>query len=104
MTVEMSPTYGLSMRQRRGLMLAAMSLGFAVVQLDVSVVNVSGVAAGTLNTARQTGSSIGVALFGSLIAGALVAGLHQALAISIGLSVVVLVVARWVRTSAPPQR
>jgi MFS transporter, DHA2 family, methylenomycin A resistance protein len=46
----------------------------------------SGVASGTLNTARQAGSVVGVALFGSLIGGDLVAGLHVALAISIGLS------------------
>jgi DHA2 family methylenomycin A resistance protein-like MFS transporter len=45
----------------------------------------SGVAAGTLNTLRQTGSAIGVALFGSLIAGHLVVGLHAALAVSIAL-------------------
>ena len=47
----------------------------------------SGVASGTLNSARQTGSVIGVALFGSLIAGggALVSGLHLALEISVGL-------------------
>jgi DHA2 family methylenomycin A resistance protein-like MFS transporter len=47
----------------------------------------SGVAAGTLNTLRQTGSAIGVALFGSLLAGhaGLVAGLHASLAITIGL-------------------
>jgi MFS transporter, DHA2 family, methylenomycin A resistance protein len=45
----------------------------------------SGVASGTLNSARQTGSVIGVALFGSLIAGHLVAGLHVALAIAAAL-------------------
>ncbi|HEY5318844.1 MAG TPA: DHA2 family efflux MFS transporter permease subunit [Solirubrobacteraceae bacterium] len=51
----------------------------------------SGAASGTLNSARQTGSVIGVALFGSLIAraGALVGGLHAALAISIALVLVV---------------
>jgi DHA2 family methylenomycin A resistance protein-like MFS transporter len=50
----------------------------------------SGVASGTLNTARQTGSVIGVALFGSLIAGGqLVNGLHVALAISIVLALTV---------------
>jgi MFS transporter, DHA2 family, methylenomycin A resistance protein len=42
----------------------------------------SGVASGTLNTARQTGSVIGVALFGSLIGGDLVSGLHSALVVS----------------------
>ena len=49
----------------------------------------SGVAAGTLNTLRQTGSAIGVALFGSLIAGHLVSGMHVALVISIGLLLVI---------------
>ncbi|MGI8506150.1 MAG: MFS transporter [Solirubrobacteraceae bacterium] len=49
----------------------------------------SGVAAGTLNTMRQAGSAIGVALFGSLIAGDLVSGLHVALATSVGLVVVI---------------
>jgi MFS transporter, DHA2 family, methylenomycin A resistance protein len=48
----------------------------------------SGIAAGTLNTARQVGSTIGVALFGSLAAVNLVAGMHRAIAISIALSVV----------------
>jgi MFS transporter, DHA2 family, methylenomycin A resistance protein len=49
----------------------------------------SGVASGTLNSARQTGSVIGVALFGSLIDGGerIVPGLHLALAISVGLLV-----------------
>jgi DHA2 family methylenomycin A resistance protein-like MFS transporter len=45
----------------------------------------SGIASGTLNTLRQTGSVVGVALFGSLIATSLVGGLHVALAISIAL-------------------
>ena len=49
----------------------------------------SGVAAGTLNTLRQAGSAIGVALFGSLIASGLIGGLHVALAVSVGLVVVI---------------
>jgi DHA2 family methylenomycin A resistance protein-like MFS transporter len=50
----------------------------------------SGVAAGTLNTARQSGSVIGVALYGSLIAsGRLVQGLHVSLAVSIALMLAV---------------
>ncbi len=50
----------------------------------------SGIASGALNTARQSGSVIGVALFGSLIGGGAntVAGLHAALAISACLAVV----------------
>lgn len=47
----------------------------------------SGVGAGTLNTLRQAGSAIGVALFGSLIAAGFVSGLHAALAISVGLAI-----------------
>ena len=49
----------------------------------------SGVAAGTLNTLRQAGSAIGVALFGSLIASGFITGLHAALAVSVGLVVVI---------------
>jgi DHA2 family methylenomycin A resistance protein-like MFS transporter len=47
------------------------------------------VASGTLNTARQTGSVIGVGLFGSLAAGHLVHGLHLALIIGAALAVAV---------------
>ncbi|HEX3781347.1 MAG TPA: MFS transporter [Pseudonocardiaceae bacterium] len=59
----------------------------------------SGVASGTLNTARQTGSVLGVALFGSLLAGtgSLVPGLHLALAISVGLVGAVIAVAFGIR-------
>ena len=49
----------------------------------------SGVAAGTLNTARQTGSVVGVALFGSLANGRLVPGLRFSLLLSIALALVV---------------
>ncbi|MET3334396.1 MULTISPECIES: MFS transporter [Bradyrhizobium] len=44
----------------------------------------SGIAAGVLNATRQTGSVLGVALFGSLVAaeGAFMAGLHLALVVS----------------------
>jgi MFS transporter, DHA2 family, methylenomycin A resistance protein len=47
----------------------------------------SGIAAGTLNATRQTGSVLGVALFGSLIgqSGAFIAGAHASLMISAGL-------------------
>jgi MFS transporter, DHA2 family, methylenomycin A resistance protein len=47
----------------------------------------SGIASGVLNSMRQTGSVLGVALFGSLAgsAGGLVPGLHVALIISAGL-------------------
>jgi DHA2 family methylenomycin A resistance protein-like MFS transporter len=56
----------------------------------------SGIAAGTLNSTRQTGSVLGVALFGSLIgrADAFIAGAHASLIISAGL-LVAAAVAIW---------
>jgi DHA2 family methylenomycin A resistance protein-like MFS transporter len=46
----------------------------------------SGVAAGVLNATRQTGSVLGVALFGSLVgrSSAFMSGLHASLLISAG--------------------
>jgi DHA2 family methylenomycin A resistance protein-like MFS transporter len=58
----------------------------------------SGIASGTLNTARQTGSVIGVALFGSLVAGGrLVGGFHVALVIAAVLALVVAALAARTR-------
>ena len=47
----------------------------------------SGVAAGVLNSTRQTGSVLGVALFGSLLgrSGAFIVGAHVSLIIATGL-------------------
>ena len=55
--------------------------------------NRSGVAAGTLNTARQTGSMIGVALFGALANGRVLPGLRISLVVSIALALVTLALA-----------
>jgi DHA2 family methylenomycin A resistance protein-like MFS transporter len=62
----------------------------------------SGVAAGTLNTLRQTGSAIGVALFGSLLAGrgGFVSGVHDSLAITVGLCVAIAALAPLLRDRA----
>jgi DHA2 family methylenomycin A resistance protein-like MFS transporter len=57
----------------------------------------SGIASGTLNTARQTGSVIGVALFGSLASLGLVQGLHLALAIAVGLAIIVVALSLSIR-------
>jgi MFS transporter, DHA2 family, methylenomycin A resistance protein len=59
----------------------------------------SGLASGTLNSARQMGSVIGVSLFGALIENGhrLVGGLHASLVVSIGLALVIGVIA----TKAP---
>jgi DHA2 family methylenomycin A resistance protein-like MFS transporter len=63
----------------------------------------SGVAAGSLNTMRQTGSAVGVALFGSLIVGRgrFDSGLHTALAISIALVVAIVALTGVMRERAP---
>jgi DHA2 family methylenomycin A resistance protein-like MFS transporter len=55
----------------------------------------SGVASGTLNSSRQAGSVLGVAVFGSLVAqdARFTTGFHIALLISLGLIVIGVVVA-----------
>ncbi len=62
----------------------------------------SGVAAGTLNTLRQTGSAIGVALFGSLLVGrgGFMSGVHTSLAITVGLCVAIAALAPLLRDRA----
>jgi DHA2 family methylenomycin A resistance protein-like MFS transporter len=65
----------------------------------------SGIAAGVLNATRQTGSVLGVALFGSLVgqADAFIAGTHEALIISACL-LLVAATAIWRGASRPAQR
>ncbi|MCP3477205.1 MFS transporter [Bradyrhizobium sp. CCGUVB1N3] len=58
----------------------------------------SGIAAGVLNATRQTGSVLGVALFGSLVAGSFMTGLHASLIIA---AVVLLLAATAIWRSAP---
>jgi DHA2 family methylenomycin A resistance protein-like MFS transporter len=62
----------------------------------------SGIAAGVLNATRQTGSVLGVALFGSLAgqANALLSGAHVSLVISAGL-LLVAAAAIWFGASRP---
>ncbi|HEY4163879.1 MAG TPA: MFS transporter, partial [Dongiaceae bacterium] len=59
----------------------------------------SGVASGVLNSARQTGSVIGVALFGAFVSeqGDFMSGMHIALMVSGGLLIVSTVLALWGR-------
>jgi DHA2 family methylenomycin A resistance protein-like MFS transporter len=63
----------------------------------------SGIAAGVLNATRQTGSVLGVALFGSLVgqAGSFMSGAHQSLMIS-ALLLVVAGAAIWSGATAKP--
>lgn len=60
----------------------------------------SGIAAGVLNATRQTGSVLGVALFGSLVAseGAFMTGLHLSLVVS---AAVLLLAAAVIGLGAP---
>ncbi|MCK1337796.1 MFS transporter [Bradyrhizobium sp. 38] len=62
----------------------------------------SGIAAGVLNATRQTGSVLGVALFGSLVAseGAFMTGLHLSLVVS---AAVLLLAAAVIGFGAPPR-
>jgi DHA2 family methylenomycin A resistance protein-like MFS transporter len=46
----------------------------------------AGLAAGVLNAARQLGSAVGVAVFGALLGGGFVAGMHRAVLIGAGAS------------------
>ncbi len=57
----------------------------------------SGVAAGTLNTARQTGSVLGVAIFGALTARGITHGLHDALLITAAIALAVCLIAAFGR-------
>jgi len=59
----------------------------------------AGVASGTLNTLRQTGSAVGVALFGSLLAGSagFVPGVHASFAIAGGLGLAIVALAPLLR-------
>jgi MFS transporter, DHA2 family, methylenomycin A resistance protein len=57
----------------------------------------SGIAAGVLNATRQTGSVLGVALFGSLVgrSAAFMAGLHASLVIAAGVLLIAAVAILW---------
>jgi DHA2 family methylenomycin A resistance protein-like MFS transporter len=86
-------TYGLIAAQLTGL---GFGIGVVVPAMTSAMLGSvhksrSGVASGTLNTARQTGSAIGVALFGSLAATNLIAGLRLSLLVS---TVLALAIAR----------
>ncbi len=66
----------------------------------------SGIAAGVLNATRQTGSTLGVALFGSLVGrtDSLLSGTHQALVISAALMVAAAAVIGWGASQPVSQR
>jgi DHA2 family methylenomycin A resistance protein-like MFS transporter len=73
-----------------GQLLIRVGIGFVIPPMTAALLSTvdrarSGTASGVLNAARQTGGTIGVALFGALMARDLVAGIQIALAISVGL-------------------
>jgi DHA2 family methylenomycin A resistance protein-like MFS transporter len=63
----------------------------------------SGIAAGVLNATRQTGSVLGVALFGSLVgqSAAFMAGLHASLVIAAGVLLAAAVAILWGTSTSP---
>lgn len=87
-----------------GMALTMPSMTSAVVQSAPQ--DLAGVASGVLNTARQTGGAIGVAVLGSLVAGpaALIPGLHVGLAIvAAAFAVGALVAFRYVGSERGPR-
>jgi DHA2 family methylenomycin A resistance protein-like MFS transporter len=73
-----------------GLMVIPAGIGLAVPLMTSALLSTvpgsrSGVAAGVLNTVRQAGGAIGVALFGALMAARGVAGIDEAFVISVAL-------------------
>lgn len=91
-----------------GLLVASRSTSFAALVVQLAVLGValgvvvpvitaaqlesveasrSGLASGVLNSARQTGSVVGVALFGSLAASSIITGLRESILVSAGLAV-----------------
>jgi MFS transporter, DHA2 family, methylenomycin A resistance protein len=85
-----------------GIHVAGQGLGLVVPAMTAALLGSveasrSGIASGTLNTARQAGSVIGVALFGALAAGSLVSGLRLGLVISIVLSLATVTLSLGIR-------
>jgi MFS transporter, DHA2 family, methylenomycin A resistance protein len=78
-----------------GLSVAGLGIGLIVPAITAALLGSvdrswSGTASGTLTALRQTGSVLGVAVFGSLLAGrGITAGLHLACEISVGLAALV---------------
>ena len=73
-----------------GLVVVPMGVGLAVPLMTSALLSTvpptrAGVASGVLNTVRQAGGAIGVALFGAMVGGHGVAGLRLALMLSAGL-------------------
>jgi DHA2 family methylenomycin A resistance protein-like MFS transporter len=98
LTVESSTSFGALVVQQ---VLLGGGLGLVVPPMTNALMGAidrsrSGVASGTLSTTRQSGSVLGVAIFGSLIASRthFVAGFHAALAISLVLVGVAIVLSR----------
>jgi DHA2 family methylenomycin A resistance protein-like MFS transporter len=66
------------------LIAAGFGMAFTMPAATVAIIEAApaertGIASGVLNAARQTGSAIGVALLGALLAGQVVTGLHTAM-------------------------
>jgi MFS transporter, DHA2 family, methylenomycin A resistance protein len=85
------------------LMLLGAALGLLVPAMTSALLSSadksrSGVASGTLNTARQTGSVLGVAIFGSLAATDVLDGLHRSVMASMGLALVVVALTTRMRS------
>lgn len=81
-------------------------MGFSMTPTTVAAVTAvprerSGIASATINTTRQTGMAIGVALLGAIVAGGrdFVAGLHTATLVAAGISLLAVVLVAWNRVA-----
>lgn len=81
-----------------GLLVIPLGIGLAVPAMTTALLSTvpqsrSGIASGVLNTVRQAGGAIGVALFGSLLAQGAVHGIQLAFVVSVGGAAVAAMVA-----------
>lgn len=85
------------------LIAAGFGMAFTMPAATIAIIDAApperaGIAAGVLNAARQTGSAIGIALLGALLAGhAVMSGLHAAMAVASGSFLVAAVAAGSLR-------
>jgi DHA2 family methylenomycin A resistance protein-like MFS transporter len=93
-----------------GLIILPLGIGLAVPTMTTTLLSAvprsrSGIASGVLNTVRQAGGALGVALFGSFLAQGAIRGVQLALVVSAGMVVVAAIVAVLgvrPRKDAPP--
>jgi DHA2 family methylenomycin A resistance protein-like MFS transporter len=91
-----------------GLLVMPLGIGLTVPAMTTALLATvprqrSGIASGVLNTVRQAGGAIGVALFGSLLAQGVERGIQMAFVVSVGMvAIAAIVAALGIRSSNGP--